>query len=64
MVDNKTKRKLDGKRLSKQPYERRYMAKKCKELLKERDWHIISDSLTKTSVRKLVRYYLKHYKNV
>jgi len=63
-MGDKTKKKLDSHRLSKQPYERSYLARKCKELLKENNWHIISDSLTKKSVKKLVRYYLRNYKKV
>ena len=61
-MDNKKKKKQDGKRLSSQKYERNYLARKCKDLLKEKTWWIISDSLTKTSINKLVRFYLKNYK--
>lgn len=68
MVDDKSKKKLDSHRLSSQKHERRYMADECKDFLKECRGkykpRIISDEITITSIKKLARYYLKHYKNV
>lgn len=68
MVDNKKKLKRDRYTLSKQPYERRYLANECKDFLKEcrsvGKPRIISDEITITTVKKLARYYLKHYKKV
>ncbi len=68
MVDNKKKKKLDSQRLSKQPWERRYLADEVKDFLKEcrskGKPRIISDEITITTVKKLARYYLKHYKTL
>ena len=67
-MGDKSKKKLDRHRLSKQPYERRYLANECKDFLKEcrskGKPRIISDEITITTVKKLARYYLKHYKKV
>ncbi len=66
MVDNPKKKKRDSKRLSKQPHERRYLADECKDFLKECKSkgkpRIISDEITITTVKKLARYYLSHYR--
>ncbi len=67
-MGDKSKRKLDGYRLSKQKYERRYIANECRDFLKEcKQKHkpkLISDEITLTTVIKLVRYYLRNYKKV
>lgn len=66
--DNPRKKKRDSKRLSKQPYERRYLAKECFAFLKECKQRskpkLISDEITLTTVKKLARYYLRNYKKV
>ena len=63
-IDNPKKRKLDGKRLSKQDYERRDLAKNCRKFLTENHVMLISDNLTHDSMKKLARYFLRNYKKV
>lgn len=63
-MGDKTKKKLDSHRLSKQRYERDYLAKKARKFLRETHVIIVSDNLTKKSIKKLARYYLKNYKKV
>ena len=67
-MGDKTKKKLDSHRLSKQRYERRYLADEVKDFLKEckrKDKpQIVSDEITIKTVKKLARYYLRNYKKV
>ncbi len=68
MGDNPKKKRRDSKRLSKQPHERRYMAKECKDFLAEckrkNKPKLISDEITLNTIKKLARYYLRNYKKV